>query len=49
MEGYEGQPIAAALHDAGSGIKGKPKLHRPRDFYCASALFFLFNDSQRKT
>ena len=36
LEGYEGQPIAAALHDAGIRVlRESPKLHRPRGFYCA--------------
>lgn len=36
LEGYEGEPIAAALHAAGVRIYGiSPKLHRPRGFFCA--------------
>ncbi len=36
MTGYEGEPIAAALHDAGVRVlRESPKLHRPRGFYCA--------------
>lgn len=36
MEGYEGEPIAAALHDAGVRVlRESPKTHRPRGFYCA--------------
>lgn len=36
LEGYEGQPIAAALHDAGvRTLRESTKLHRPRGFYCA--------------
>lgn len=36
LEGYEGQPIAAALHDAGVRVlRESSKLHRPRGFYCA--------------
>ncbi|HNT04090.1 MAG: (2Fe-2S)-binding protein [Clostridiaceae bacterium] len=35
-EGYEGEPIAAALHDAGIRVLGHThKLGRPRGFYCA--------------
>lgn len=36
MEGYEGEPIAAALHAAGVRVlKYSEKLNRPRGFYCA--------------
>ncbi|MEW6661897.1 MAG: (2Fe-2S)-binding protein [Bacillota bacterium] len=36
MEGYEGEPIAAALHAAGvREFKESPHHHRPRGFYCA--------------
>ena len=36
LEGYEGEPIAAALHDAGVRVlRESPKMHRPRGFYCA--------------
>jgi predicted molibdopterin-dependent oxidoreductase YjgC len=36
MEGYEGEPIAAALHDAGIRVLGYSSVHkRPRGFYCA--------------
>ncbi|MFA5537481.1 MAG: (2Fe-2S)-binding protein [Bacillota bacterium] len=36
LEGYEGEPIAAALHAAGIKVLGhSPRLHRPRGFYCA--------------
>ncbi|NLC77557.1 MAG: (2Fe-2S)-binding protein [Clostridia bacterium] len=36
LEGYEGEPIAAALHAAGVRILGhSPRYHRPRGFYCA--------------
>jgi predicted molibdopterin-dependent oxidoreductase YjgC len=36
LEGYEGEPIAAALHAAGVKILGhSPRRHRPRGFYCA--------------
>lgn len=35
-EGYEGEPIAAALHAAGVVVLGHShKNHRPRGFYCA--------------
>ncbi len=36
LEGFEGEPIAAALHDAGIRVlRESLKLHRPRGFYCA--------------
>ncbi|MDZ7758645.1 MAG: (2Fe-2S)-binding protein [Desulfovermiculus sp.] len=36
LEGYEGEPIAAALHAAGVRVlRYSPNLHRPRGFYCA--------------
>lgn len=36
MEGYAGEPIAAALHAAGVRVlRHSPKLQRPRGFYCA--------------
>lgn len=36
LEGYEGEPIAAALHAAGvQTLKHSPQLHRPRGFFCA--------------
>mgnify|MGYP006300886409 CR=1 FL=1 len=36
VEGYEGEPIAAALHAAGVRVlRYSPNLHRPRGFYCA--------------
>jgi predicted molibdopterin-dependent oxidoreductase YjgC len=36
MEGYEGEPIAAALHAQGIKVLGySPNRHRPRGFYCA--------------
>lgn len=36
LEGYEGEPIAAALHDAGIRVlRESPVLHRPRGFFCA--------------
>lgn len=36
LEGFEGEPIAAALHAAGVRVLGhSPVLHRPRGFYCA--------------
>lgn len=36
MEGYEGEPIAAALHAAGVRVlRESPKLKRPRGFFCA--------------
>ncbi len=34
--GYEGEPIAAALHAAGvKTLKHSAELHRPRGFFCA--------------
>ncbi len=36
LEGYEGEPIAAALHDAGVKVlRRSMKLGRPRGFFCA--------------
>lgn len=36
LEGYEGEPIAAALHASGVRVLGhSPRFHRPRGFYCA--------------
>ncbi|HHV79004.1 MAG TPA: (2Fe-2S)-binding protein [Firmicutes bacterium] len=36
LEGYEGEPIAAALHAAGIRVlRYSPELHRPRGFFCA--------------
>jgi predicted molibdopterin-dependent oxidoreductase YjgC len=36
MEGYEGEPIAAALHDNGIRVYRHSIRHdRPRGFYCA--------------
>lgn len=36
IEGYEGEPIAAALHAAGIRVlRRSPRLHRPRGFFCA--------------
>ncbi len=36
LEGYEGEPIAAALHAAGVRVlRESPRLHRPRGFFCA--------------
>ncbi|MFZ5353149.1 MAG: (2Fe-2S)-binding protein [Bacillota bacterium] len=36
FEGYEGEPIAAALHAAGVKVLGHShNLDRPRGFYCA--------------
>jgi predicted molibdopterin-dependent oxidoreductase YjgC len=36
LEGYEGEPIAAALHAAGVRVLAhSPHLNRPRGFYCA--------------
>lgn len=36
VEGYEGEPIAAALHAAGVlDLRESPVLHRPRGFFCA--------------
>ena len=36
MEGYEGEPIAAALHAQGIKVLGySPNRHRSRGFYCA--------------
>lgn len=38
MEGYEGEPIAAALHAAGVRVLSHShKKNRPRGFYCAIA------------
>jgi predicted molibdopterin-dependent oxidoreductase YjgC len=36
IEGYEGEPIAAALHAQGVKVLGYSNVHkRPRGFYCA--------------
>lgn len=36
LEGFEGEPIAAALHAAGvRTLRHSPDLHRPRGFFCA--------------
>ncbi len=36
LEGYEGEPIAAALHAAGVRVLShSPEKHRPRGFFCA--------------
>lgn len=36
ITGYEGEPVAAALHAAGVRIlRHSPKLNRPRGFFCA--------------
>jgi len=36
LEGYEGEPIAAALHAAGIKVLRRSiKLNRPRGFFCA--------------
>lgn len=36
LEGYEGEPIAAALHAAGVKVlRESARFHRPRGFYCA--------------
>lgn len=36
MEGYEGEPIAMALHAAGVRIyRVTPEMKRPRGFFCA--------------
>lgn len=36
LEGYEGQPIACALHAAGVRVlRESPGLKRPRGFFCA--------------
>lgn len=36
LEGYEGEPIAAALHAAGIKVlRRSVKLNRPRGFFCA--------------
>ncbi|MEW6723576.1 MAG: (2Fe-2S)-binding protein [Bacillota bacterium] len=36
LEGYEGEPIAAALHDAGVKVlRHSAELRRPRGFFCA--------------
>ena len=36
LEGYEGEPIAAALHAAGVRVlRESPVLNRPRGFFCA--------------
>ena len=36
LEGYEGEPIAAALHASGVRVlRESPELKRPRGFFCA--------------
>ncbi|MRR10860.1 (2Fe-2S)-binding protein [bacterium] len=36
VEGFEGEPVAAALHAAGIKVlRHSPKLGRPRGFFCA--------------
>ncbi len=36
LEGQEGEPIAAALHNAGIKVlRHSPRLNRPRGFFCA--------------
>jgi len=36
VEGYEGEPVAAALHAAGIKVlRHSVKLNRPRGFFCA--------------
>jgi len=36
MEGFEGEPIAAALHANGVKVyRYSPEAHRPRGFFCA--------------
>lgn len=36
LDGYEGEPIVAALHDHGvRKLVTSPRYHRPRGFYCA--------------
>ncbi|MGB9866450.1 MAG: (2Fe-2S)-binding protein [Bacillota bacterium] len=36
LEGFEGEPIAAALHDAGVRVlRNSPEKGRPRGFFCA--------------
>jgi len=36
MEGFEGEPIAMALHAAGVRVyRETPHLHQPRGFFCA--------------
>lgn len=36
LEGYQGEPIAAALHAAGvRTLRHSPELQRPRGFFCA--------------
>lgn len=36
LEGFQGEPIAAALHAAGiRTLTHSPELHRPRGFFCA--------------
>lgn len=36
LEGYEGEPIVAALHAAGVRVlRESPELHRPRGLFCA--------------
>ncbi len=36
LQGFEGEPIAAALHAAGVRVLSRSKIHqRPRGFWCA--------------
>ena len=36
LSGREGEPIAAALHDAGvRALRHSPRYHRPRGLFCA--------------
>jgi predicted molibdopterin-dependent oxidoreductase YjgC len=36
VQGFEGEPIAAALHAAGiKKLRHSPHLHRPRGLFCA--------------
>lgn len=36
MEGYEGEPIAMALHSGGVNVyRVTPEMRRPRGFFCA--------------
>jgi len=47
LTGYEGEPIACALHAAGVRVLRKsPNLKRPRGFFLRyRKLFILFDDS----
>jgi len=49
MEGFEGEPIAAALHANGVRVlRHSPSLGRPRGFFCAigncSSCFMVVDD-----